>query len=94
MLAAAITVWTMFSVWLIAPHARIPARIARLAGILCVVEILALLLWSYGAEKCFQPTCAPLAQAAGMAARTDIPALAAAFLVIALVQWRRAQPAP
>jgi hypothetical protein len=94
MLAAAITVWTMFSVWLIAPHAQIPARLARLAGILCVAELVALLLWSYGAEKCVERTCAPLAQAAGIAARTDIPAMAGAFLVIALVQWRRAQPAP
>jgi hypothetical protein len=94
MLAAAITLWTMFSVWLIAPHARIPAAIARVAAILCVAELLALLAWSYGADKCYEPTCAPLAQAAGIAARTDIPALAGAFLVIALVHWRRAQPAP
>jgi hypothetical protein len=94
MLAGAITVWTMFSLWLIAPHARIPARIGRVGGILCVVELVALLAWSYGVEKCVDRTCAPIAQAAGIAARTDIPALAAAFLVVACVQLRRGQPAP
>ena len=34
MLAAAITVWLMFAVWLIAPHAQAPPRIGRIAGIL------------------------------------------------------------
>jgi hypothetical protein len=94
MLAAAITAWTMFSVWLIAPHARIPARFARVAGLLCVVELLALLLWSYGADTCDGRECAPVAQAAGIAARVDIPALAAAFLVLFCVRGRRAQPPP
>jgi hypothetical protein len=94
MLAAAITLWTMFSLWLIAPHAGVSRRVARVAGILCVIEIVALLTWSYGVDHCLDRTCAPLAQAAGIAARTDIPALAAAFLVFAAVRWRRAQPAP
>ena len=94
MLAAAITLWTMFSIWLIAPHARIPAGIGRVAGILCVAEFVALLTWSFGVQGCHERTCAPLGQAAGIAARTDIPVLAAAFLVFAAVRWRRAQPAP
>jgi hypothetical protein len=94
MLAASLTVWTMFSLWLIAPHARIPAQVARMAGIFCVVELVALLLWSYGVDKCDERVCAPLAQAAGIAARTDIPALAAAFLVFACIRLRRAQPPP
>jgi hypothetical protein len=94
MLAAAVTVWMMFALWLIAPHARAPARIARVAGMLCVGELLALLFWSYGVEVCAERTCAPVAQAFGIAARVDIPALAAAFLVLACVDWRRAQPGP
>ena len=52
------------------------------------VELVALLLWSYGADVCADRTCAPVAQAFGIAARMDIPALAAAFLVFAGVQWR------
>jgi hypothetical protein len=94
MLAAAITIWTMFSLWIIAPHAGLTARIARVAGLLCTVEIVALLIWSYGVAGCVDRTCAPLGQAAGIAARTDIPVLAAAFLVFVAVRWRRAQPAP
>ena len=94
MLAGAITLWTMFSLWLIAPIARLPPTIARVAGTLAAVELLAMLMWSYGGDRCIQQTCAPLAQAAGIAARTDIPALAAAFLVVALVRMLRDQPNP
>jgi hypothetical protein len=93
MLAAALTVWTMFSLWLIAPHARAPDRIGRIAGLMCVAELVALLMWSYGVEVCAERTCAPVAQALGIAARVDIPLLAAAFVVFAGVRWRR-QPAP
>jgi hypothetical protein len=92
--AAAVTIWTMFAVWLIAPHAKAPARIARIAGALCGAELLALLVWSYGVESCAERDCAPVAQAVGIAARVDIPVLAAEFLVFACVDWRRAQPPP
>jgi hypothetical protein len=92
MVAAAITIWTMFSVWLIVPLAGLPGKMARVAGILVSVELIALLTWSYGTEDCSEPTCAPLAQAAGIAARTDIPALAAAFLFFAFVRVRRLSP--
>jgi hypothetical protein len=90
MLAAAITIWTMFSLWIIAPHAGLRRGIARVAGILCTVEIATLLTWSYGVHGCVERTCAPLGQAAGIAARTDVPVLAAAFLVFVVVRWRRA----
>jgi hypothetical protein len=93
MLAAAITIWAMFSLWLIAPHVQAPARVGRIAGLMCSAELVALLLWSYGVQTCAERTCAPVAQAIGIAARVDIPLLAAAFLVFACVQWRR-QPAP
>ena len=93
MLTAAITVWLMFSLWLIAPHAQAPPRICRVAGLMCSAELLALLVWSYGVEVCAERTCAPVAQAFGTAARIDIPLLAAAFLVLACLMWRR-QPGP
>jgi hypothetical protein len=93
MLAAALTVWAMFSVWIIAPYVQAPARVARIAGLMCCAELIALLAWSYGIEVCGEDTCAPVAQALGMAARVDIPVLAAAFLAFACLQWRR-QPGP
>jgi hypothetical protein len=90
MVVAAITIWTMFSLWLIVPLAGLPGIMGRIAGILVSVELIALFAWSFGTQGCVEPTCAPLAQAAGIAARTDIPALAGAFLVFAFVQLRRA----
>jgi len=86
MLAAAMTMWTMFSVWLIAYCAGLPARIGRMAMGLLALEFGMLAIWSYGSEGCSERTCAPLAQAAGIAARTDVPILAAVY-VLCVVLW-------
>jgi hypothetical protein len=80
MVAAALTVWILFAVWIVAPLLHLPPLIARVAAVMLCTEIVALLLWSYGSEGCNERTCAPLAQAFGIAARTDIPILAAAFV--------------
>jgi hypothetical protein len=89
-LAAALTIWVMFSAWLIADCAGLPRPVARIALLLLVLELASLAVWSYGSESCDERTCAPLAQAAGIAARTDVPILAGAFVVIALVRVRAA----
>jgi hypothetical protein len=89
MIAAAITLWAMFSLWLIAPLVGMPRVAARIAIVLSALELLALLAWSYGTEGCNSPACAPLARAAGIAARADLPALAGAFLVALILQHRR-----
>jgi hypothetical protein len=86
MVAAAMTLWTMFSVWLIAYCARLPARIGRIAIGLMWLELGLLAIWSYGSEGCDVRTCAPVAQAAGIAARTDVPILAVVY-VIGVVLW-------
>ena len=88
MLAAAITLWLMFSLWMIAPFIRAPGAIATTAMALAVAELVALLVWSYS-DTCEGAACTGFAQAAGAAARTDIPILAALFVVLALVLRRR-----
>jgi hypothetical protein len=89
MLAAAVTVWILFSLWLIVPLLRLPRGLGRVAGALLWAELFALLVWSYGSEGCLDRTCAPVAQAAGIAARTDLPILAGAFVALAAVQVAR-----
>jgi hypothetical protein len=89
MVAAAITLWTMFSLWLVAPLMGARPGIRKLAAVILWVELIALLTWSYGVERCDERTCAPLAQAAGIAARTDVPALAGVVLLVFVVQFRR-----
>ena len=84
----------MFSLFLIAPLAGLPPSIGRVAMILCASELVAMLISSYSMDGCHDKPCTPLAQAAEVAARTDIPALAGAFLVIAAVQLRRASRPP
>jgi hypothetical protein len=59
MLAAAVTVWILFSFWLIAPLLRLPRGLGRVAGALLI------------------------------AARTDLPILAGAFLALAAVRVAR-----
>jgi hypothetical protein len=93
MVAAAITLWTMFSIWLIAYCAELPARIGRMAIALLWIELGLLAIWSYGSEGCDERTCAPLAQAAGIAARTDVPILAGAYLVCAVLWLTRSRSA-
>jgi hypothetical protein len=89
MLAAALTIWILFSLWIIAGCAGLPRPIGRMAALLLVLELGSLMIWSYGSESCDERTCAPLAQAAGIAARTDVPLLAAAFIVITVVRLGR-----
>src|SRR4051794_32924463 len=69
MLAAAITLWTMFSLWLVAPLVGARPAVRTMAAVMLWTELAALLMWSYGVERCDERTCAPLAQAAGIAAR-------------------------
>jgi hypothetical protein len=90
MLAAALTVWILFSFWLTAPLIRVPPRLRRIGAALLWAELAALLVYSYGVEGCLEDTCAPLAQAAGIAARTDLPILAGAFLAITCAHVARA----
>jgi hypothetical protein len=88
-LAAALTIWVMFSLWLIAGCISLPRQVPRIAMVLLGLELVSLAVWSYGSENCDEHTCAPFAQAAGIAARTDVPILAATFLVITVLRLGR-----
>ena len=61
MLAAALTVWVLFSVWLLVPLVSLPRSLARVAAALLWAALAALLVHSYGTEGCDDATCAPLA---------------------------------
>ena len=90
MVAAALTVWILFSFWLIVPPVAAARLLRRTAMSLLGAELAVLLLWSYGTESCQETGCPPLAQAAGIAARVDLPVLAAVFLAAAVVRLARA----
>ena len=84
MLAAAATLWLLFSVWLICPHVGVPSRVARIVGCALAAELVLLLAWSYGTEVCDADACAPLAQAAGVAATLDLPLLSVVLVAAVL----------
>jgi hypothetical protein len=73
MVAAALTLWLMFALWLLAPLIGASRAVARIALWMLGGELFLLLMSSYGT--------APLAQAMGVAARADVPALAVVFLL-------------
>ena len=89
MVAAAATLWLTFWLWLAAPVLRLPRLTRRLAGAAFVAESAALLAWSYGSDGCDGPACPPLIQAAGLAARVDIPLLACLLTALTAVRMLR-----
>ncbi len=86
-LAAAVTIWLTFALWLAAPHVGVRPELARAAAVLLWAELVALLGWSYGCEN---GDCTPAADAMGAVARIDLP-LITALLFAALAA--RARPA-
>ena len=92
MLAAAATLWMLFSVWLICPHVGVAPQLTRIVGAALAAEFVMLLAWSYGTEACASSACAPLAQAAGMAAKLDLPVLSV-LLVAAVLRTATARHA-
>jgi hypothetical protein len=86
---AAATLWAMFSLWMLAPHVSLSPTVGRAAATLMTVELVALLAWSYGSENCDPGGCAPFSEVAGVAARTDVPVLAAVLVLLAAVDLRR-----
>jgi hydrogenase/urease accessory protein HupE len=84
MAAALATLWILFSVWLLGPHVGMARRAEQLVGAACAAELVLLLAWSYGTETCDDRACAPLAQAAGVAARIDLPVLSVVLVLAAL----------
>jgi hypothetical protein len=90
---AAATIWGMFSCFLLFPRLGLPRLLHRTAIKLLVAELVALAMWSYGSEGCLERPCAPAAEAGRSAAAIDIPLLALALVVLAVLlgvrAWRR-----
>jgi hypothetical protein len=90
---AAATIWGMFSCFLLFPRLGLPSVLHRTAMTLLVAELVALAMWSYGSEGCVRRPCGPAAEAGRSAAAIDIPLLALALVVLAVMlgvrAWRR-----
>ena len=92
-MVATATIWAMFSCFLLFPRFGLPAALHRTAATLLAGELVALAMWSYGSEGCERRPCAPVAEAGRSAAEFDIPLLALALIVLAVMfgvrAWRR-----
>jgi hypothetical protein len=90
MVGVAVTLWVMFWLWVASLRTGLPPTIQRLAGGLLLAEVLALLIWSYGAAGCAGEECSSVVIAAGVAARVDIPLLCALLVALVVAQLYRA----
>ncbi len=88
--AAAITVYLTFGIWLFLPTVHAPAFFSRVSIGLCGSELVAVAVWSFGSERCVQRPCAPLPEAARSAAALDIPTLTGLGIALALAYAVRA----
>jgi hypothetical protein len=88
--AATFTIWLSFGTWLFLPTVEAPAIFSRVALSLCGGELLAVAVWSFGAEGCDARPCAPVPETARTAAALDIPALTAVAIVLGAVYGLRA----
>ena len=83
------TLWLMFGLHLVAREFGLSRLTARLALVLLVAELVLLLSWSYGTDTCDGAECSPFTRAAGVAARVDLPILAAVLLTAATAEYLR-----
>lgn len=84
----AITIWCLWSCWLICQYAHAPLLLTRSAAVLLAAEFVALLVRSMG---CGQTACDTGARAAGSVASIDVPVLAGVLFGTAVLHaWRHA----
>jgi hypothetical protein len=92
-LAATVTIWALFSCFLLMPRLGFRPLMHRTAMALLAAELLALAMWSYGSEGCVRRPCSAVAETGRTAAAIDVPLLALAFVSLAIITgvrgWRR-----
>jgi hypothetical protein len=88
-LAAAATIWAMFSCFLLFPLFGLPVRLQHAAMTLLVAEVVMLLTWGFASEGCLERPCSAVAEAARTAAALDVPLLALALVIIAVLRGLR-----
>jgi hypothetical protein len=82
-LVAAVTLYGLFSAWLLFPRFGVPRMLTAATAMLMWLEFLAVLTWGYASEGCARRPC-PVAEAAATAAAVDLPALSVAVIVLAV----------
>ncbi len=88
--AATVTLWACLAAWFILPTLNGPALLARAAMGLLVLELLALLIWSYGSQGCVERPCGAAAETARTAAALDLPVLTGLLVALIVLHGVRA----
>jgi hypothetical protein len=83
-LVGTMTIWSLFSAFLLFPRFGLPRFLQHGAAALLALEIIAILAYSYAADGCAQAPCSVTAEAWRVLASQDLPALAVLLIVLAL----------
>ena len=86
---AALTLWSLFSAWLLFPRLGAPRMLRAPAAVLMWLQFVALLTWGYAGGECSQRFCAALAGTAENAATVDVPGLTVALLAVSMAYAAR-----
>jgi hypothetical protein len=97
-LIAAVTLWGLFSAWLLFPQLGVPRMLRLAVAWLSWLELVAVLVWAFGSEDCVRRPCGAVAETGRSAAGLDLPLLSVAVLCLAVAyglrRGRNAGPAP
>lgn len=88
-LIAAVTLWGLFSAWLLFPQLGVPRMLRLAVAWLIWLELLAVLAWAFGSEDCLRRPCGAIAETGRTAARLDLPLLSVAVLCLAIAYGLR-----
>jgi hypothetical protein len=83
---ATLTLWCLFSMWLLFPYLDVPRMLVVAAGMLAWIELISLITWGLASEDCVHRPCSELAETARLAADTDVPALSAVVLALVIAE--------
>jgi|SRR5690242_11319923 len=88
-LVAALTLWILFSIWLLFPYLGVPRMLITAAATLGSLEFLTVLTWGFASEDCIQRPCSPVSEAARTAAGIDLPVLSVVVIGLAVAYGLR-----
>jgi hypothetical protein len=88
-LIAAVTLWGLFSAWLLFPQLGVPRMLRLAVAWLIWLELLAVLVWAFGSEDCLRRPCGAAAETGRSAAGFDLPLLSLTVLFLAVAYGLR-----
>jgi hypothetical protein len=85
----AVTLWGLFSSWLLFPHLGVPRMLRTATAMLLAFEFVAITAWGFASEDCVERPCGAVSEVARVAAAEDLPALSTVVVALAVAHGLR-----